>query len=260
MNEAAELSKKAYIYENKKLDGGVQGGQVCGDWQGRAQNQLVYNGDLAATTDYCTVLSGLRPQNPIVRCSTVVAVPTWLKTMHADLKQALENGPFPPQDGWGKAYRRFDRLFPRGNKRRRLACRYYWPTKLERAGNGRIYRLLGVQAFGRMIPTGGVTVRRLTGARMAPYTLRGTSLGAAREFYYRTCAFESGHLPFMLAMLAVAIIQLFRGRYDLALEDFLVNLAVNIYPIMHHRHTRLRIVRLLENAARRAPRNLLGSD
>ncbi len=41
------------------LGGGVNGGQVYGDWPGLGQNQLVFNGDLAATTDYRTVLSEL---------------------------------------------------------------------------------------------------------------------------------------------------------------------------------------------------------
>jgi hypothetical protein len=35
------------------------------------------------------------------------------------------------------------------------------------------------------------------------------------------------------------------GRWDLALENTLLNLAVNLFPMMHHRHTRTRIVGLL---------------
>ena len=86
---------------------------------------------------------------------------------------------------------------------------------------------------------------------MSPYTLRGPSLSAASDFYYRTCAFEAAHTPFMLALLVITARQLIAGRLDLATEDMLVNLAVNIYPMMHHRHTRVRIVRLLERALRR---------
>ena len=87
---------------------------------------------------------------------------------------------------------------------------------------------------------------------MVPYTLRGTSPGAARDFYYRACAFEAAHTPFLLLLLFITVYQLLHGRLDLALEDMAVNLGVNIYPIMHHRHTRVRIVRLLEIAHRRA--------
>ena len=87
---------------------------------------------------------------------------------------------------------------------------------------------------------------------MRPYTLRGSSPGAARDFYYRACAFEAMHLPFLLALLAITVQRFLEGRGDLAAQDMLVNLAVNAYPIMHHRHTRLRIVRLLRRRARRA--------
>jgi hypothetical protein len=40
------------------------------------------------------------------------------------------------------------------------------------------------------------------------------------------------------------------GRFDLAANDMLVNLGVNIYPIMHHRHTRVRITNILAVAQR----------
>jgi hypothetical protein len=163
----------------------------------------------------------------------------------------MEEGPFPRDDGWYFLYRFFHRLARPHSGLRRLVCGYFWPRLLERSGNGRIYRSLGVSHFGRVIPTGGSAIRRLTGSRMAPYTLKGTSLGAARDFYYRTCAFEAAHTPFFVALLAITVYQLTVGRPDLAVQDMLVNLGVNIYPIMHHRHTRVRIVRLLEIADRR---------
>jgi hypothetical protein len=84
---------------------------------------------------------------------------------------------------------------------------------------------------------------------MAPYALRGTSVAAARDFYYRTCAFEAAHTPFLVALLAITIRQMVAGRLDLAMQDMLVNLLVNIYPIMHHRHTRTRIVKILSRAS-----------
>lgn len=86
---------------------------------------------------------------------------------------------------------------------------------------------------------------------MAPYTLRGTSAAAAKDFFYRTCVFEAAHTPFMLALLVIAGYQLTVGRLDLAAQDMLVNLGINIYPIMHHRHTRVRIVRLLARSRER---------
>ena len=170
------------------------------------------------------------------------------------LKAQLERGPFPQEDGWGWLYRMFDQWAQPGSRLRRLVCGYFWPRGFERANNGRLYRLLGVRRFGRVIPTGGVAIRRLTGSRMAPYTLRGASVGAARDFYYRTCAFEAAHIPFLFILLVITVYQLVNGRLDLAMEDMVVNLCVNLYPIMHHRHTRARIARLLEIAHRRESR------
>jgi len=124
----------------------------------------------------------------------------------------------------------------------RLAtCKYFWPSVAEH----RTYRTLGVSHFGKFLPTGGIAIRRLTGSRMAPYTLRATSLRAAREFFYRTCVFELLHLPFFLTLLSLSGYRLLTGRADLALENLAVNLLFNIYPIMHHRNTRFRIVALL---------------
>ncbi len=165
--------------------------------------------------------------------------------------EAEESFDYPQEDGWLWVYRAYDRFIrPRARLRRSL-CAYFSPNAFERAGDGRIYRLLGVGHFGKIIPTGGVFIRRLTGARMAPYTLAGSSIGAAREFRYRTCIFEMAHMPFAIALLVLAVVRFRQGRVDLALENTLINLGVNVYPILHHRYTRLRIDRLLQRHERR---------
>ncbi len=166
----------------------------------------------------------------------------------------LRRGDWPSDDGWRWLYRSFDRIATPGGALRRAVCRYFWPKGWERTGGGRLYTRLGVGWFGRVIPTGGVTVRRLTGWKMPAYTLRGPSLGAARDFFFRTCVFEALHLPFLLAMAALTIRQAALGRPDLALEDTLINLALNVYPVMHHRRTRGRIV---DQLAAHGPRRRL---
>lgn len=148
-------------------------------------------------------------------------------------------------DGWVWLYGFFEIVAPRGSNRRQAICSYFCPRTIERWHNGLGYRLLGVHLFGALIPTGGIIIRRMTGSRMAPYTLRGTSLEAARDFYYRACVFEALHLPFFLVMAALALHRASIGRWDLALENTLINLAINFYPMMHHRRTRLRIVHLI---------------
>jgi len=166
------------------------------------------------------------------------------------IRSEIESGKFPSHDGWGWLYRAFDRVAPRGSTLRGIVCGYFWPSAAERWRSGAVFRALGVHIFGAVIPTGGIAIRRTTGARMAPYTLAGTSLRAAREFYYRTCVFESLHLPFLVTLVALAIQRLSIGRADLALENTIVNLIANVYPVLHHRHTRGRITRLLERRRR----------
>lgn len=162
----------------------------------------------------------------------------------------LRSGAPPANDGWTGLYRTVDRVARPGSALRRAICRYFTPSRIESAGGGRLYRWLGVAAFGRFLPTGGIGVRRLTGARMAPYTLAAATRRAARDFYFRASVFEALHLPFFLVLAGLALDRALGGRMDLALQDTAVNVVVNLYPMLHHRHTRVRIVRLLTLAER----------
>jgi len=163
----------------------------------------------------------------------------------------IDPGPFPRDDGWGAVYRLAQTAVRRFPFLGRLARAYVWPTPLERAGHGRLFRILGVPLFGRLVPTGGAAIRRLTGARMAPYTLAGSSLRAARAFFYRACIFEALHLAPLLVLGGLSAMRWAQGRPDLAVENTLLNLGINVYPMLHHRHTRVRILRLLDRDARR---------
>jgi len=163
---------------------------------------------------------------------------------------AIQQGSGPTYDGWGWLYTTFDKLAPPGSKLRTVFCAYYTPTRIETVGRGRLYRWLGVPKFGRVIPTGGVNIRRATGARMAPYTLAGPSVRAARDFYYRACVFETLHLPFFLTLVVLAIQRVSIGRVDWAIQETVINLAVNFYPMLHHRNTRRRILTLLSRRQR----------
>jgi hypothetical protein len=73
---------------------------------------------------------------------------------------------------------------------------------------------------------------------MVPYTLAGTSLRGARAFFYRACVFEALHLVPLLILGGLSAMRWTEVRPDLALENTLVNLGLNVYPILHHRHTR----------------------
>jgi hypothetical protein len=171
--------------------------------------------------------------------------------MKTEVVRSIAQGTAPRDDGWDAFYRLVEAVAPRGTHRRRLLCAYYAPCHFERAGRGRLFRGLGVPAFGRLIPTGGITVRRWTGARMAPYTLSAPTLRAARDFYYRACVFETLHLPFLLALIALALQRASIGRLDYAVQETVLNLLFNVYPILHHRNTRRRIIDLLIRKGRR---------
>ena len=158
---------------------------------------------------------------------------------------SLADGTGPSNDGWYWIYKLFGHIAPVGSAVRRIVCGYFAPSVVELAGDGILYRILGVPQFGRVIPTGGVSVRRVTRARMAPYTLAAPTLSSARAFYYRACVFEALHLPFFLALLALAVQRATIGRIDYAIQETMMNLVVNLYPMMHHRNTRRRIVALL---------------
>ena len=172
--------------------------------------------------------------------------------MNNGIANALQQGTGPNDDGWSWLYGAFEKLAPPGSAGRTVLCKYYMPSRFELAGEGRLYRWLGVPLFGRIIPTGGIAIRRATGARMAPYTLARNSISAARDFYYRACIFESLHFPFFVVLVVLAIQRASVGRADYAIQESLLNLVVNVYPMLHHRNTRRRIFLLLSKKAHHA--------
>ena len=159
---------------------------------------------------------------------------------------------YPQNDGWLWLYRAYFRFIRPVGILRSFVRGYFRPKPVEVADNGRLYRVIGVSKFERFIPTGGIAIRKLTGAKMAPYTLASLSIRAVRDFRYRTVVFKTLHIPFFLALLILSINQYFKGRVDLAIEDMVVNLVFNLYPMMHQRYTRVRIDRLLSIANKRS--------
>ena len=123
---------------------------------------------------------------------------------------------------------------------------YFKPLSFEKYKNGLIYRLLGVHRFGRYLPTGGINIRRWTKKKMQSYTLKALSLNAAKEFKYKSCFFETLHIPFFVVLVWRSLWWYFENdNINLAIELLIVNAIFNIYPIMHQRYTRLRIDRLI---------------
>jgi len=123
---------------------------------------------------------------------------------------------------------------------------YFVPSHLEKKNSGLIFRILGVHKFGRFLPTGGIEIRRITGKKMQAYTLKSISLSSAQEFLYKSCFFESLHIPFFIVLFWRSLWWYFvHDNINMAIELTVVNAIFNIYPIMHQRYTRIRIYKLL---------------
>ena len=93
---------------------------------------------------------------------------------------AVALGEPPTDDNWQAFFRFYRRRLRPSGFLRALVRRYFLPWRIEAWGKGRIYRCLGVADFGRIVPTGGVVMRRLTGKRMEGYTLKRHTLSSAR--------------------------------------------------------------------------------
>jgi len=81
---------------------------------------------------------------------------------------------------------------------------------------------------------------------MPAYTLKRLTLDALKEFRYKSCFFETLHMPFFIVLTWRALWWYFAmGNLGLAVELMVVNAVFNIYPMMHQRYTRIRIARIL---------------
>jgi hypothetical protein len=129
---------------------------------------------------------------------------------------------------------------------------YFKSRPLEMMGKGRIYRLLGVHLFGKIIPTGGILIRRLTGWKMPAYTLAGFTAKAAKKFRYNTCMYEYVHFTAIIAQLPTFADGFLTDGIVNVFIRYWWNLPVNIYPIMYQRYTRVRIWHLIRRCGDRS--------
>jgi hypothetical protein len=125
-----------------------------------------------------------------------------------------------------------------------LLSGYFNPSPIEQAGDGRLYRALGVPVWRRLLSPARAVLRGL--ARLAPSRRETRSAARAlQDARDGTCVIEALHLPFFLALLALSIYYLSAGAPQLALRYLALNLLLNGYPIMAQRYVRLQIDRLL---------------
>lgn len=132
---------------------------------------------------------------------------------------------------------------------------YFQARRFERAGRGRIYRLLGIRLFKYYLPTSGDLVSRWRGVSRITRGEGGLHDRLIRfENFTRT--YEARHLFGGLSMLAISgwsIAVHGKGNWWTLLA---ANALINGYPILLQRYNRIRVQAALENLNRRprAPR------
>ena len=109
--------------------------------------------------------------------------------------------------------------------------------------SGRFYEAIGVRRFRAYMVHGDMMnswIRR---------SVPGYRCVAGREsiqaFGRQTCAREQGHLLMLLASLPAIAYALSTGSFKFGLYFLIVNIALNLYPILLQRYTRARIIRIL---------------
>ena len=118
---------------------------------------------------------------------------------------------------------------------------WFQPREFELSG--RFYEAVGVRRFRAYMVNGDIMnswIRR---------SVPGYRCVAGREsiqaFGRQTCAREQGHLLMLLASLPAIAYALSTRSFKFALYFLIVNVALNLYPILLQRYTRARIIRIL---------------
>jgi hypothetical protein len=94
------------------------------------------------------------------------------------------------------ADRRLQRRWP---ALRKALLAYFGSKGFELMSRGAIYRFIGVHLFGKIVPTGGVWMRRWTLMPMSAWVLEGLSRARARQYRYKAYALELVHVTAIVA-------------------------------------------------------------
>ena len=120
----------------------------------------------------------------------------------------------------------------------RLIELYLTPRFWER--NGKLYKFLGIKVFKKYVPTSGDYVRRRFGA-----TLLIKNIEDVREYEKNTRVLELAHITFFLVTVPLMVLYLILGAVGPFWSLVVVNLLVNIYPVMLQRYNRARIYKII---------------
>ena len=121
---------------------------------------------------------------------------------------------------------------------------YFRPKAFEL--RGKLYDAMGVRLFRRFMMDGDYMNRRLR--RTVPGYRFIAGRDSMRRFEALTRANERGHLMWLLAGLPPTVYAVASGWPKFAAYFVIVNILLNVYPILLQRYTRARISRILREA------------
>lgn len=122
-----------------------------------------------------------------------------------------------------------------------LPASYYRVHRFEKTG--RLYELLGVRIFRKLVPNGD-WVNRWRRRRDPGFRVLSDRRSAA-EFLARTVMSEKSHLVLLLVGAGTSLFAWHIGWKGWAVYLGAANVLVNLYPVLLQRYTRARIIRLL---------------
>ena len=128
------------------------------------------------------------------------------------------------------------------------AANWYFRPRAFEAGN--FYPRLGVRFYKKFLPTSGEVISRFRGIDRLKIAATGSRRRALLNYERQTRTWEGRHLVSAVLLQAWAVI----GGVIVDKEQFwassVINLVVNVYPIMVQRFNRARILIIIKNERR----------
>ena len=128
---------------------------------------------------------------------------------------------------------------------------WFGPKPFERSGE--LYERLGVRRFKRFLPFGYHTNRLVRALGAKGFRVVGDEKSAMAWVLF-TVVVEALHSLAFAAFATFMVLDLLGREYGEAAVNLLLNLLVNVYPVMAQRYTRIRLLKAfrldLEDAGR----------
>lgn len=122
---------------------------------------------------------------------------------------------------------------------------YFQPRPFELHRDGRVYVLLGARIYKKFVPTSGDIVTRLRGIDRLKIVQSGSRRQALENYEKQTRKWEWRHLVSAVLLQAWAVgAEIAYGNHNFLIST-VINLFVNLYPIIVQRYNRVRITHIL---------------